>query len=143
MIKTYMQKSSAVQREWHLVDLEGKTLGRIATDLARLLMGKHRPTYSPHIDSGDYVVVVNASKLVLSGNKLTDKTYSRHSGRPGGFTAVTAGTLMDKDPRKVVEHAVKGMLPKNKLQTPRLRRLKVYSGEEHPHSNHFENKDTK
>lgn len=141
MNKTYMQKAEAVSRMWHLVDLSGKTLGRAATDIAHLLMGKHRASYTPHIDSGDYVVVVNADKLVLTGNKLMDKVYNRHSGRPDGFKSVTAQRQMAKDPRKVVEHAVRGMLPDNKLQTPRLRRLKVYAGSEHPHANHFSTKE--
>lgn len=139
MIKTYMQKTAQVKREWHLIDLKGMTLGRAASDIARFLMGKHRALYTPHIDSGDYVVVINASELVMTGNKMSDKVYNSHSGQPDGFKSVSAERQMAKDPRKVVEHAVKGMLPKNKLQTPRMRRLKVYSGMEHPHGNHFEN----
>ena len=137
MLKTYMQKTAEVKRAWHLIDLDGKTLGRAATEIAHLLMGKHRASYTSHIDSGDFVVVINADKIVLSGTKMLNKTYARHSGQPDGFKSVTAGQLMKKDPRKVIEHAVKGMLPKNKLQTPRLRRLKVYAGTEHPHGNHF------
>lgn len=141
MMKTYMQKTAEVNRTWHLVDLSGMTLGRAATDIARLLMGKQRATYTPHIDSGDYVVVVNAKDVVLSGNKMNDKVYARHSGRPDGFKSITAGQQMAKDPAKVIEHAVRGMLPKNKLQDSRLRRLKVYAGMEHPHANHFTKKE--
>lgn len=134
-----MIKTAAVKREWHLIDLGGATLGRSATNIARLLMGKHRANYTPHIDSGDYVVVINAAKLLMTGNKMADKTYASHSGQPGGFKSITAERLLASDPRKVVEHAVKGMLPKNKLQTLRLRRLKVYSEADHPHMNHFTN----
>lgn len=137
MKKTYMQKTAEVKREWHLVDLKGVTLGRAATDIARILMGKHRAVYTPHIDSGDYVVVVNAKDIVLSGTKMLNKVYARHSGRPDGFKSITAQEQMAKDPAKVIEHAVRGMLPKNKLQDSRLRRLKVYGEAEHPHGNHF------
>lgn len=141
MQKTYMQKTAEVKREWHLIDLKGETLGRAATQIARLLMGKHRPVYSPHIDSGDYVVAVNAAQVSLTGNKMAAKTYARHSGQPDGFRSVTAADQMSKDPRRIIEHAVRGMLPKNKLQEPRLRRLKVYSTVDHPHSNHFSKKE--
>ncbi len=141
MKKTYMQKTAEVKREWVLIDLAGQPLGRIATEIARLLMGKHRPSYTSHIDSGDYVVAINAAAVVLSGHKMADKTYARHSGIPGGFKSITAGEQLAKDPRKVIEHAVRGMLPKNKLQTPRLRRLKVYAGSEHPHANNFTKKE--
>lgn len=136
MKKSYMQKTAEIKREWHIVDLEGKTLGRVASEIAKLLIGKHKPSYTPHIDSGDFVVAINASKLVLTGNKMADKTYYRHSGRPGGFKEEKATDVMSKDPRKVVERALKGMVPKNKLASPRLRRLKVYAGSEHPHTNH-------
>lgn len=141
MKKTYMQKTAEIKRDWHLVDLDGKTLGRAATDIAKLLIGKHRASYTTHIDSGDFVVVINAANIVLSGTKMLNKTYSRHSGRPDGFKSTTAGELMAKDPKVVIEHAVKGMIPKNKLQTPRMRRLKVYAGAEHPHTNHFTKKE--
>lgn len=132
-----MAKKSTVKREWHLVDLTGETLGRAATSIARLLIGKHKAGYTPHLDVGDFVVVINSDQLVLSGNKTLNKKYYSHSGRPGGFKAVTAAIKLAKDSRQVVEHAVKGMIPKNKLATPRLRRLKVYSGSDHPHANHF------
>lgn len=137
MSKTYQPKAGQIERAWHLVDLQGATLGRAATKIATLLMGKHKPAYAPHLDSGDYVVVINAQELVLTGHKLDHKLYQRHSGYPGGFKETTAKQLMAKDSRRVVELAVKGMLPKNKLQTPRLRRLKVYPGSEHSHTNHF------
>ena len=135
--KTTMIKQANIQRQWHLYDLKGKVLGRVATEIARLLMGKHKPNYTPHLDNGDYVVVINASQLVVTGKKLQDKKYYRHSNYPGGFREETLAEKMAKDPTKVVELAVKGMLPKNKLQQRRLRRLKVYPGPDHPHQNHF------
>lgn len=137
MIKSYQQKTAEVKRVWHLVDLDGLTLGRAATSIAGFLIGKGKPSYTPHIDAGDYVVVVNADKLVLTGHKLEQKLYQHHTGFPGGFRERTAKKQMELDPRKVVEQAVKGMLPRNKLHTPRLRRLKVYVGSKHPHDNHF------
>lgn len=141
MQKSFVLKKEKVQRDWHLIDLKGKTLGRVASEMARLLQGKNKPTYTPHTDSGDFVVALNADQLVMTGRKMTDKVYSRHSGHPGGFKQITAADLMSRDSRKVVEHAVRGMLPKNKLQTPRLRRLKVYVGSDHPHTNHFDKKE--
>ncbi len=137
MINSYQQKTKEVKRAWHLIDLKGQTLGRAATTIARFLTGKDRVTYTPHIDSGDYVVVINADKLVLTGNKMTSKLYQHHTGFPGGFRVRTAKKQMELDPTKVVEHAVKGMVPKNKLHSPRMRRLKVYVGTKHPHENHF------
>ena len=137
---TVMTRKEDVQRNWHLYDLKRKVLGRAATEIARLLMGKHKPSYTPHIDGGDYVVVINASQLVVTGNKLDLKKYYRHSNYPGGFKEETLKEKLAKDPTKVVELAVKGMLPKSKLQQPRLRRLKVYPGAEHPHQNHFKQK---
>lgn len=134
---TSMVKSAAIKRVWHLIDAKGETLGRLATRLAKLLIGKHKVDYTPHIDTGDFVVVINASAVVLTGNKLQDKVYSRHSGHPGGFRQETAGSLMERDPRKVIERAVSGMLPKNKLHDPRMSRLKVYKGKEHPHEAQF------
>lgn len=135
--KSYQPKPSETKRSWHLVDISGQKLGRVATHIAKLLIGKNKPTYTPRVDAGDFVVVINSDQLVLTGNKLDNKLYQHHSGYPGGFKEATAKELMDKDSRRVVEHAVKGMLPKNKLQSPRLRRLKVYKNEEHPHGNHF------
>jgi large subunit ribosomal protein L13 len=137
MIKTYMQKTAEVKRVWHLIDVKDMPIGRVATQIAKLLIGKHKSTYTPHIDAGDFVVVINAGALKLTGNKMLDKVYNRHSGRPDGFKSVTAERLMAQDPRKLVEHTVKGMLPKNKLQTPRMRRLKVFEGTEHTYANQF------
>lgn len=132
-MKTYMQKTAQVQREWHLVDAKGKILGQVATEAATLLIGKHKPTYTPHIDGGDYVVVINASEVEVTGNKEQDKMYYRHSGRPGGFKEENLATLRQRAPQRVIESAVKGMLPKNKLQQPRLLRLKVVAGADHPY----------
>jgi len=136
-MKTYQMKTKEISRQWHLVDLAGQTLGRATTMIAKLLIGKHKPTYTSHIDNGDYVVVINADQLVLTGSKLADKSYYHHSGFPGGFRERSIKDQLAIDSTVVVEHAVKGMLPKNKLQTPRLRRLKVYAGATHPHANHF------
>ncbi len=136
--KTPMLRKEDVKREWHLYDLKGKVLGRAASEIAQLLMGKHKPNFTPHIDNGDYVVAINAAKIVVTGKKWTDKIYYRHSNYPGGFKQETLAEKMAQNPAKVIELAVKGMLPKNKHQQPRLRRLKVYSGSTHPHTNHFQ-----
>ncbi len=136
-MKTTMQKTAEVKREWHLIDLKDDSLGRVATRIAKLLIGKHKASYTPHIEGGDFVVAINSDLLVLTGNKLDDKVYARHSGRPGGFKQETARTLMSRDSRKLVEKAVSGMLPKNKLHDLRLRRLRVFAGDSHPHANHF------
>lgn len=132
-MKTLSTKKAAVVRAWHLFDCEGQTLGRLATRLAKLLMGKHKPGYTTHTDMGDYCVVINSDKIKLTGNKLMDKLYSRHSNFPGGFRQETAGNLLIRDSRKVIEHAVSGMLPHNLLHSPRMSRLKVYPGKDHPH----------
>lgn len=132
-MSTYSPKPGEVTRNWLVIDAEDIVLGRLASSAATLLRGKHKPTFAPHVDTGDFVVVVNASKIALSGNKRTDKMAYRHSGRPGGLKAVSYGELLDKDPRKAVELAVKGMLPKNKLAAQQIRKLKVYAGPEHPH----------
>ncbi len=138
--KTFMLRQKGLNRQWHLYDLKDKVLGRAAVDIAKLLMGKHKPNYTPHLDNGDYVVVINAESLAVTGNKLAAKKYYRHSNYPGGFKEETLKEKLAKDPAKVVELAVKGMLPKNKLQKPRLRRLKVYPQANHPHQNHFNTK---
>lgn len=138
---TSMVKSKDIKRQWHLLDSEGQTLGRLATRIAGLLIGKAKSDYTPHMDMGDFVVVINASAVKLTGNKLLAKQYSRHSGHPGGFSQESAGSLLARDPRKVIEHAVAGMLPKNKLQDPRMSRLKVYKSDVHPHAAQFEKKD--
>lgn len=133
-MSTYSPKPGEITREWHVIDAEDVVLGRLATSAANLLRGKHKPTFAPHVDAGDFVVVVNASKIALTGNKRTAKMAYRHSGRPGGLKAVPYGELLDHDPRKAVELAVWGMLPKNKLSRKLIKKLKVYSGPEHPHT---------
>ena len=142
---TTTTKLSEIKRNWHLIDLSGKTLGRISTEMALLLMGKNKPTFSPNMDNGDFVVAINAKDIVVTGKKLTDKKYQRHSGFPSGFREETLGELMKRDPRKVIEKAVKGMLPKNKLQDVRLARLKVFKDEKHPYAQALGllNKETK
>ena len=131
-MSTYSPKSGEITRAWLVIDASDVVLGRLAVTAATLLRGKAQ--YAPHVDTGDFVVVVNASKIALTGNKRTDKMAYRHSGRPGGLKAVPYGELLDKDPRKAVELAVWGMLPKNKLARQLIKKLKVYSGPEHPHS---------
>ncbi len=133
-MKTYSVKKSEIERKWHLIDASDKILGKVATEAARLLMGKHKPMFSRHLDTGDFVVVINASKVRFTGNKLADKMYYSHSGYPGGFKSINLEKLMQTNPEKVIEHAVKGMLPHNKLGAAMLKKLKVYAGEEHPHS---------
>ena len=135
-MRTYSPKPGDVQRQWHVIDATDVVLGRLAVQAATLLRGKHKPTYAPHVDSGDFVVVVNAGKVALTGDKRETKLAYRHSGYPGGLHSITVGELLDKDPRKAVEKAVWGMLPKNKLSRQLLRKLKVYAGPEHPHVAH-------
>lgn len=132
-MKTFSAKEADVERKWHLIDLEGKTVGRVASEIAKLLRGKHKPIYTPHVDCGDFVVCVNAEKLVFTGNKTRDKMYRRHSLYPGGLKEISAGELLDKAPEQVIEFAVQGMLPKNKLGRKIIKKLKVYTGSEHPH----------
>ena len=134
MNKTYSAKPSEVSRRWILIDAADAPLGRISTTIATYLTGKNKPMYTPHIDCGDYVVVINASKLVVTGNKLTDKKYYRYSGFPGGMREMTLEQKIEKDPTDVITLAVKGMLPKNKLVDGRLARLRVFAGEEHGHT---------
>jgi len=129
-----MAKPAEIKRKWLLIDAEGKTLGRLASEVAALLRGKHKPTYTPHVDSGDHVVIINASKVVVSGNKAQDKLYYRYSGYPGGLRAVNFATLMEKKPTEAVYLAVKGMLPHNKLGRAMLKKLRVYAGPEHEHA---------
>ena len=133
MTKTYSPKRAEIERRWHLVDASGKTLGRLSTEVARVLRGKHKPTFAPHLDTGDFVVVVNAEKVVLTGRKEDQKVYYRHSGRPGGLKTETAGELRQKRPARLIEYAVKGMLPKNPLGRSQYKKLKVYAGPDHPH----------
>lgn len=132
-MKTYVTKPDEVQREWFVVDASGKTLGRLATEVARILRGKHKPTYSPMIDAGDYVIVVNAEKVRVTGRKLTQKFYYRHSGYPGGFKQISLGDMLARHPTRVIEYAVRGMLPKNALGRQMFKKLKVYAGPDHPH----------
>jgi len=131
--RTYSPKRSEIERAWHVIDAEGKTLGRLSSEVARLLTGKHKPTWSPHIDTGDFVIVVNAEKVVLTGRKEDQKIYYRSTTRPGSLKSETAGKLRRRRPVKLVEGAVKGMLPKTKLGRHQYTKLKVYAGPEHPH----------
>ena len=132
--KTYSQKSADISREWFLVDASELPLGRIATIVADKLIGKSKPTYTPHIDNGDYVVVINAADTVRTGNKETGKIYYRHSGFPGGIKDATAAEVREKFPERLIEKAVQGMLPKNKLSADRMNRLRVFTGAEHTHT---------
>jgi large subunit ribosomal protein L13 len=132
-MKTYSPKAKDIEREWWVIDAADKTLGRIATQVANLLMGKHKPIYAPHIDTGDYVVVINAAKVKVTGQKAEQKIYYRYSGYPGGLKSPSFKELFSKDPSRVMELAVKGMLPNNRLGRAMFKKLKVYSGNEHPH----------
>lgn len=132
--KTYNQKSTDIQREWWIVDAGSMNLGKLAVVIANKLMGKSKPTYTPHVDNGDYVVVINAKDIQVTGNKMVDKMYYRHSGFPGGLTELKLEEVIEKNPRIAIEHAVKGMLPKNKLADERLKRLRVFDGAEHAHT---------
>jgi large subunit ribosomal protein L13 len=123
-----------VQHDWYVVDAENKTLGRLATEVARRLRGKHKPEYTPHVDTGDYIVIVNAEKVAVTGNKLADKMYYRHTGYIGNLKSTNLQDLLDKHPERVIEIAIKGMLPKNTLGRAMYRKLKVYAGADHPHS---------
>src|SRR5262245_20486565 len=133
-MKAYTAKPDAVQAGWYVVDASGKVLGRVAAEIARRLRGKHKPEFTPHVDTGDYIVVVNADKLRVTGNKAKDKLYHRHSGYPGGIYSTTFEKLQAKHPERVLQIAVKGMLPKGPLGYAMLRKMKVYAGGEHPHS---------
>jgi large subunit ribosomal protein L13 len=132
-MKTQVAKKEEVTRDWYLVDGENQVLGRIATRIANVLRGKNKPIFTPSVDTGDFVIVVNAEKIALTGNKLADKMYYSHSGYPGGIKSINAGKLLEKKPEEIIRKAVKGMLPKNKLARHMLNKLKVYSGPEHPH----------
>ncbi|HEY0904863.1 MAG TPA: 50S ribosomal protein L13 [Marmoricola sp.] len=132
-MRTYSPKPADIQREWHVIDATDVVLGRLAVQAANLLRGKHKTIFAPHVDTGDFVIVVNASKVALSGNKATKKMSYRHSGYPGGLSSTPIGELIEKDARKAIENAVWGMLPKNRLGRQMLKKLKVYAGPEHPH----------
>jgi large subunit ribosomal protein L13 len=132
-MKTYSAKAGEITREWYLVDAEGQTLGRLATQIADRLRGKGKPQYTPHVDTGDFVIVVNAEKIAVTGKKLEDKVYYRHSGYPGGLKTRTLREQLDRRPTEVLRKAVKGMLPRNKLARQQITKLKIYAGPEHPH----------
>ena len=132
-MKSYMQKKETVERKWYVIDAEGKPLGRVASKAAHILRGKHKVTYTPHIDCGDYVIIINASKVLLTGNKLEDKKYYSHSQYPGGLRTRTAKEMIEKYPEEMIEKAVKGMLPKNRLGRAMYKKLFVYAGSEHKH----------
>jgi large subunit ribosomal protein L13 len=133
-VKTYSAKPGEITRRWWVVDAEGKTLGRLSTQIAVVLRGKHKTGYTPHIDTGDFVVVVNAAKVAVTGNKLRDKKYYRHSGYPGGLRTRTLSEMFDKRPTEIIRSSVKGMLPKNRLAAKQLTKLKIYAGPAHPHA---------
>jgi large subunit ribosomal protein L13 len=143
MHKTYQPKAKEVTRNWHLIDVKDQVLGRVATDIATRLMGKHKATYSAHMDSGDYVVVVNAKEVKVTGNKRTQKAYKGHSGYPGGYKEVSFEKMMSDRPERVIEYAVWGMLPDNRLRAKRMARLKVYSGSDHKYQDKLQNKEQK
>jgi len=132
-MKSFVPGEKEIEKQWHVVDADGRTLGRLATRVARLLTGKNKPTYTPFLDTGDYVIVINADKIRITGKKLTDKIYHHHTGFPGGLRSIAAGDLLAKKPEKVVQEAVFGMLPKSKLGHAMRRKLKVYRGPQHPH----------
>ncbi|CAM3558665.1 MULTISPECIES: 50S ribosomal protein L13 [Brevibacillus] len=134
MRTTYMAKPLEVERKWYIVDAEGQTLGRLASEVASILRGKLKPEFTPHVDAGDFVIVINADKVKLTGNKLQDKIYYTHSLYPGGLKKTTAGDMLNKKPERMFEIAVKGMLPKNRLGRQMFTKLKVYAGTEHPHA---------
>ena len=133
-MKTVSAKKESISQEWYVVDATNKTLGRLSTAIANRVRGKHKPEYTPHVDTGDYIVVVNAEKVRVTGNKKTDKIYHHHTGYPGGIKSITFDKLIDKAPEQVIEKAVKGMMPKNKLSRSMLSKLKIYAGSAHPHS---------
>ena len=132
-MKTFSAKKNEIERKWYLIDANGKILGRLASEIASRLRGKHNPIYTPHMDTGDFVIVINAEKVILTGKKLKQKVYYRHSGYPGGIKSITAEKLQQKKPEDLINLVVKGMLPKNSLGRSMIKKLKVYAGEEHPH----------
>lgn len=134
MKTTQVAKKEDVTRDWYLVDVDNKVLGRVATEIANVLRGKNKPTFTPSVDTGDFVIVVNAEKIALTGKKFADKTYYSHSGYAGGLKETTAGKLIEKKPEELLKKAVKGMLPKNKLARHMLKKLKIYAGGDHPHA---------
>ena len=133
-MKSYMSTPQTAERDWYVVDAQGKTLGRLATEIASILRGKNKPTFTPHMDAGDFVVVVNAQQVHLTGRKLDQKMYWHYTGHPGGIRGINARKLLEKKPEDILRIAVKGMLPKNKLGRAQLKKLKIYAGDEHPHA---------
>ena len=133
-MSSFIAKPAEVERKWYVVDAEGKTLGRLATEVAMVLRGKNKPIYTPHVDCGDYVIVINAEKVVVTGKKRTNKIYKKHTGYPGGLREITFDKLQQKKPEEIIRHAVKGMLPDGKLGRQMFKKLKVYAGCEHPHT---------
>lgn len=133
MMKSYMAKTNEIDRKWYLIDAEGKVLGRLASEIATILSGKHKPIYTPHVDTGDFVVVINADKIKLTGKKLEQKNYIYHTGYPGGLKKIPYERLIKERPERIIELAVKGMLPKNRLGRKMIKKLKVYAGPEHKH----------
>ena len=133
-MKTFSAKSSQVKRDWYIVDASDKVLGRLAAEIAHRLRGKHKPEYTPHVDTGDYIVVVNAEKVAVTGNKREDKVYYHHTGHPGGIKSTPFKAMLEKHPTRIIENAVKGMLPKNKLGRAMMSKLKVYAGDQHAHA---------
>ena len=134
LVKSYMARPLEVERKWYVVDAEGQTLGRLATEIARILRGKNKPQYTPHVDTGDFVVVVNAEKVVVTGRKAEQKVYRRHSGYPGGLKTTTYEQMLERRPTEILRRAVKGMMPKTRLARQQLRKLKIYAAPEHPHA---------
>lgn len=132
-MKSYMARPQQVERKWYVIDAEGRTLGRLASEIARLLRGKTKPQYTPHVDTGDFVIVVNADKVVVSGRKAEQKLYRRHTGYPGGLKEVTYEQMMDRKPAEILRKAIYGMMPKTRLARQQFRKLKIYAGPEHPH----------
>lgn len=132
-MKSFVAKPNEIERKWYVIDAEGKTLGRLCSEVASILRGKHKPIYTPHVDTGDYVIVINAEKVVLTGKKLQQKAYRYHTGYPGGLKEVPYEKLIEKNPEKIISLAVKGMLPKNSLGRAMFKKLKVYKGSEHKH----------
>lgn len=134
IMKTFSAKKEEVERKWYVVDAQGKVLGRLASEVAKVLRGKHKPIFTPHVDTGDHVIIINAGKVKLTGRKLDEKLYYRYSGYPGGLKSITSKKLLQSKPERVIELAVKGMLPKNKLGRSTIKKLKVYAGPDHPHA---------
>lgn len=133
-MKSFIAKPAEVERKWYVVDADGKTLGRLASEVASVLRGKNKPTFTPHVDCGDYVIVINAEKVAVTGKKRAEKIYKKHTGYPGGLREITFDKLQQKKPEEIIRHAVKGMLPDGKLGRQMFKKLKVYAGSEHPHT---------